>query len=142
MMIPIGLFARYANRSKLIMVIPRQQIHFTRNSDSWLFYRHQDHRVLMTIINKTLRPKLHHIKHQHIDISDEKNTKRLSFRQHEVIHYVIKGMSLNEISNILHIHEKTVSHHKRAAMRKLKLKGTTDLYHWALGYIAAPLFEE
>ncbi|HDL6961206.1 TPA: helix-turn-helix transcriptional regulator [Yersinia enterocolitica] len=96
----------------------------------------------MTIINKVLRPTLHHTKHQHIDKNDEIYTIRLSFRQHAVIHYVIKGMSLNEISNILHIHEKTVSHHKRAAMRKLKLKGITDLYHWAFGHIAVPLFEE
>ncbi|CNE49546.1 helix-turn-helix domain-containing protein [Yersinia kristensenii] len=142
MMIPIGLLSKYTNRSKLIMIMPRQPKLLTKNADSWLFYRHQPCSILLAIIDRILRPTTIQNKARHINPPDESFIEGLSSRQHEVIRYVMKGMSLNEISNILHINEKTVSHHKRAAMRKLKLKGTTDLYHWAIGNTTAPRFEE
>ncbi|MBH1931199.1 helix-turn-helix transcriptional regulator [Serratia rubidaea] len=56
----------------------------------------------------------------------------LTPRQQEVMYYVSKGMRSHEIAKHMHVHEKTVSCHKRAAMGKLHLMRTAELHNWLI----------
>ncbi|MEX3174707.1 response regulator transcription factor [Serratia quinivorans] len=56
----------------------------------------------------------------------------LTPREKEVMYYLSWGLKVRNIANNMQVHEKTISSHKRAAMRKLQLKRTTDLHLWLL----------
>lgn len=55
---------------------------------------------------------------------------RLTPRERAVILLLGDGLSPVQVADRLCISHKTVSSHKRAAMRKLRLRRTTELYHW------------
>jgi len=56
----------------------------------------------------------------------------LSPREKEVLKLVAEGASSKEIGNMLHISARTVDHHRANIMRKLDLKGTSDLIKYAI----------
>lgn len=56
----------------------------------------------------------------------------LTYREYEVMRYLFFGMNNHAISHQLNISEKTVSSHKRAAMRKLNLTQNIELNYWLL----------
>nr|WP_314266600.1 helix-turn-helix transcriptional regulator [uncultured Moellerella sp.] len=138
----LGLISQSVVNTKLIRVISRQQSCLTENVDQWIFYRHQDHSALLSMIDKILKLSKQYGAINMPETYQNIETKSLTRRQHEIIYYILKGMNLIEIAHLLNINEKTVSHHKRAAMVRLQLKGTTELYHWAFGRITSPIFEE
>ena len=58
--------------------------------------------------------------------------QQLTLREREVLQYMIKGKSLIETASVMRLKNKTVSTHKRSAMRKLNFKRNQELYHWLL----------
>ncbi|ALL40421.1 helix-turn-helix transcriptional regulator (plasmid) [Serratia marcescens] len=55
---------------------------------------------------------------------------RLSPREREVLTALLQEHPVKEVANRLKIHNKTVSHHKRNAMRKLGFQRDIELYLW------------
>ncbi|WP_129544239.1 helix-turn-helix transcriptional regulator [Serratia sp. 1D1416] len=55
---------------------------------------------------------------------------QLTLREREILRYVARGMSGACIGRILGVSEKTVSAHKRNAMRRLNLRNNQQLYRW------------
>ncbi len=56
----------------------------------------------------------------------------LTLREGEVLRYLRQGKSHEETANVMSLHVKTVSSHKRSAMRKLNFKRNQELFHWLL----------
>jgi DNA-binding NarL/FixJ family response regulator len=56
----------------------------------------------------------------------------LSEREFEVFGHLVKGKRVNEIADLLHISNKTVSTHKLNMMVKMQLNSTADLVHYAV----------
>jgi DNA-binding CsgD family transcriptional regulator len=70
------------------------------------------------------------------DIGAEKHCPQcdytsLTIRELQVIRALVLGVSQKDIPEYLQINRKTVSSHKRAAMRKLGLKCNAELYYWS-----------
>lgn len=129
---PIGLLAGNAQKSRLIILTSQQRTHLVTNYVPWVFYRHQCHNTLLLLIDTILTSS---ISNSDIPIINKHNAsplKALSPRQRQVMHYISKGMCSNAIAEKLNINKKTVSSHKRTAMEKLQLDRTADLYHWLL----------
>ncbi|MEX2940736.1 response regulator transcription factor [Serratia fonticola] len=59
-------------------------------------------------------------------------TQGLTLREGEVLRYLRQGKSHVETANVMRLHVKTVSSHKRSAMRKLNFKRNHELFHWLL----------
>lgn len=55
-----------------------------------------------------------------------------SDRELEVLRYICKGRSNEQIADILFISEKTIATHRRNIMKKAGVKKSTDLIIWAL----------
>ncbi|CAI1556019.1 LuxR C-terminal-related transcriptional regulator [Serratia proteamaculans] len=58
--------------------------------------------------------------------------RRLSPQEHRVLRLIGRGLSSVAIAHQLHLHAKTVSAHKRNAMKKLNITRNTQLLHWLL----------
>jgi DNA-binding NarL/FixJ family response regulator len=56
----------------------------------------------------------------------------LSDREMEILRYICKGRSNEQIAEILFISEKTVATHRKNIMKKAVVKKTSDLILWAL----------
>jgi len=56
----------------------------------------------------------------------------LSDREMEILRYICRGRSNEQIADILSLSEKTVATHKKNIMRKAKVKKTHDLILWAV----------
>lgn len=129
---PMGILAGRTHKSHLILLSSQQTSHQVTNYVPWVFYRHQSRGHLLTLIEQVIGASTG----DNIEAVNDKQSRHpldaLSPRQREVMSYISKGMHLRAISERLHIHEKTVSTHKRTAMRKLQLYRTTDLHHWLL----------
>ncbi|EPN2807060.1 response regulator transcription factor [Serratia marcescens] len=55
---------------------------------------------------------------------------RLSPREQQVLRNIARGLSQNRVAKVLNMAPKTVSSHKRSAMRKLGFQRNNELYHW------------
>ncbi|MEG8947768.1 response regulator transcription factor [Rosettibacter firmus] len=60
-------------------------------------------------------------------ILKKKLSENLSRREHEILFYIVDGMSNKEIARLLNISEFTVMTHRRNIMRKLNVKNTSQL---------------
>lgn len=56
----------------------------------------------------------------------------LSDRESEVLRYLRQGKTPTETARVMNLQVKTVSSHKRSAMRKLNFKRNHELFHWML----------
>ncbi|MGQ6230871.1 response regulator transcription factor [Serratia sp. IR-2025] len=54
----------------------------------------------------------------------------LTPREHQVLHSMAAEIAPAGVAKLLQLSPKTVSAHKRAAMRKLGFKYNHELYHW------------
>jgi DNA-binding CsgD family transcriptional regulator len=129
---PKGLLAGQSHKYHLIMLMSQHKTHQVTNNVPWVFYRHQSPGKLYSLIDQVTNiPTSDNIGSiKNMDII--KPLTSLSPRQMEVMSYVSKGMCPKKISENLNINKKTVSCHKRTAMRKLQLNRLTDLHHWLL----------
>ena len=64
--------------------------------------------------------------------SNEKNDKKLSSREIEIIRLFALGHSYKEIAETLYISTRTVETHKNNILKKLNLKNTIDLVKYAI----------
>jgi len=65
---------------------------------------------------------------------DENPFERLSTRELEIIELLLKGQRNRQISEDLHISEKTVSTHRSRAFEKLRVKTTAELVRLAIRF--------
>lgn len=65
-------------------------------------------------------------------MSNSKPSNSFSDREMEILRYICKGRSNEQIADILFISEKTVGTHKKNIMKKAGVKKTSDLIVWAL----------
>jgi DNA-binding NarL/FixJ family response regulator len=56
----------------------------------------------------------------------------LTFREYEIMRHLHVGMNNHAVGRLLNISEKTVSSHKRTAMRKLNISRNSELHYWLL----------
>lgn len=56
----------------------------------------------------------------------------LTFREYEIMRHLQVGMNNHAVGRLLNISEKTVSSHKRSAMRKLNISRNSELHYWLL----------
>lgn len=59
-------------------------------------------------------------------------TATLTTREQEVLRLIVKGVSLNQIAEQLHLSPKTVTTHKSNLMGKLGIRNNSDLIRYAL----------
>ena len=58
--------------------------------------------------------------------------KKITRRECEVLRHIKQGMPQKDIAKIMCLKVKTISSHKRSAMRKLNFKRNHELFHWML----------
>ncbi|ANJ92421.1 MULTISPECIES: helix-turn-helix transcriptional regulator [Serratia] len=96
-----------------------------------IFYRHQSVNVLLQLMEKKLfSPSPLPEKNL-----SEKNIflrEPLTLREHEVLCHLKQGKTPAGAATCMGITEKTISSHKRAAMKKLNFRRTNELFHWIL----------
>ncbi|MGQ7846257.1 response regulator [Granulosicoccus sp. 3-233] len=69
-----------------------------------------------------------------INGDDENPFDKLTSRESEIIHLLLRGHRNRQISNSLHISEKTVSTHRTRAFEKLQVKTTAELVRLAMRF--------
>lgn len=107
-----------------------QRIHKIINKNNTL-YRNQPISTLLTLIGKKLFSQPLSAQ-KRLPTQDFFLHKPLTRREHEVLRHLSQGKTHASTANCMGIHAKTVSTHKRAAMKKLNLKRTSELFHWML----------
>lgn len=65
-------------------------------------------------------------------LNNEQSESIFSDRELEILRYICKGRSNEQIADILFISEKTIATHRRNIMKKAKVKKSTELIVWAL----------
>ncbi|CNI19950.1 response regulator transcription factor [Yersinia mollaretii] len=134
-LVPVGLQGEGNNKSQLIMVISQQEINSVKHQTPWVFYRNQSLGTLLALVDQALKASA--IKGNKKESEKQRDISHLNIltrRQKQVIRYVSEGVCPSKIADNLQIHEKTVSSHKRSAMKRLQLNKTTDLYYWLLNH--------
>ncbi|WP_261237480.1 response regulator transcription factor [Serratia marcescens] len=96
-----------------------------------VFYRHQSVKTLLQLIEKKIflsqsLPGKHPPEEQ-VFLGEP-----LTQREHEVLCHLKQGKTHAGAANCLGIKVKTISSHKRAAMKKLNFRRTNELFHWML----------
>lgn len=56
---------------------------------------------------------------------------KLTAREYDVVRYWTSGLKTTDISQKMGISSKTISTHKRNAMKKMNIRRNIELYHWA-----------
>lgn len=99
--------------------------------DIVLISRTQSLETVLKLIDQTLLKKME--SYTLYGASDDVIKKPvLTCREYEVMNFLCSGLSNHVISLRLHLSEKTVSTHKRNAMRKLRITQNTELNYWLL----------
>ncbi|MFK3925086.1 helix-turn-helix transcriptional regulator [Serratia liquefaciens] len=97
--------------------------HISRNKSVAALLETFDRAILANVIQN---------KRNRCDVGYASRFARFSTREYEVIHYLSLGLPNILISRKLNLSEKTISQHKRNAMRKLKFKRNAELHFWLL----------
>lgn len=125
---PMGLLENHM----VIQLMSQQPFHLVADNMPLVFYRHQCSGHLSSLLDQVT----HTASNRPAQIVSEENKDdpllTLTPRQWEVIGYISLGISVYDISKRLCIGRKTVSSHKRAAMRNLRLNKITDLHNWLI----------
>lgn len=128
-----SLFTNY-KKPLCVTIITKQHPHLKHldlNVDeSKVLYRHQPVSLILQVMENCLH-SLHKPPvtfHPTLDTVNALLTKR----EFEVLHQLRKGKNPSSIARFLAIKEKTVSSHKRSAMRKLNFKRTNELLLWMI----------
>ncbi len=100
-------------------------------TQSNILYRHQSVTTVLQHIADSLRSSQPTPEKTR---QDAKLTQHepLTLREQEVLHHLKLGKTPACVASFLGIKEKTISAHKRAAMKKLNFKRTNELFHWMI----------
>ncbi|CAI1243470.1 TPA: response regulator transcription factor [Serratia fonticola] len=96
-----------------------------------ILYRHQSVSTVLHLIEDNLftqQPPLEDTQH----IAEVCLHEPLTRREQEVLRHLKQGKTHASVASCMGIKEKTISSHKRAAMKKLNFKRTSELFHWML----------
>ncbi|MDY7605645.1 helix-turn-helix transcriptional regulator [Serratia marcescens] len=96
-----------------------------------ILYRHQSVSCVLQLVANTLLSPLPPPDKKLKTVKSVLH-KQLTPREQEVLHQLKQGKTPASVASFLGIKEKTISSHKRAAMRKLNFKRTNELFHWML----------
>ncbi|MGO4745809.1 helix-turn-helix domain-containing protein [Serratia quinivorans] len=88
--------------------------------------------ALFETIDRVIFTKVIQNKRNRYNVDNASRFAQFSSREYEVIHYLSLGLPNISISRKLKISEKTISQHKRNAMRKLNFKRNAELHFWLL----------
>lgn len=96
-----------------------------------ILYRHQSVSTVLQLIENIL------LSQQPTPEDTQKTVKvclhePLTRREQEVLHHLKQGKAHASVARCMGIKEKTISSHKRAAMKKLNFRRTSELFHWML----------
>lgn len=121
------------NRSKILVVIAKENQHHFQRCAEWVFYRHQGRDIL----DKLLDNMFHFASAQRLVKSElyEQGVgelKKLTYRQQQVLYHFATGEDPHAIAQTLNMDYKTVSQHKRRIMARLGLPNNAHLYRWLL----------
>lgn len=106
--------------------------HLYRNVDkSNLLYRHQSVSLILQLMENIL------LSLQRTSVKTQSNSENLQHlpltqREREVLHQLKQGKTPACVATCLGIKVKTISSHKRSAMKKLNFKRTSELLHWMI----------
>ncbi|EMH4104637.1 helix-turn-helix transcriptional regulator [Serratia marcescens] len=96
-----------------------------------ILYRHQSVSLILQLMENVLL-SLQKTSEKTQSTSENLQHLALTQREREVLHQLKQGKTPACVASFLGIKEKTISSHKRAAMRKLNFKRTNELFHWML----------
>ena len=106
--------------------------HLYRNVEkNNVFYRHQSVNNLLQLIEKKIFSS-QQLPETHPSEQEVFLREPLTLREHEVLCHLKQGKTHASAANCLGIKVKTISSHKRAAMKKLNFRRTNELFHWML----------
>ncbi len=106
--------------------------HLYRNVDkSNILYRHQSVSLIQQLLGNVLI-SLQKAPAKSPPISTTLLHAPLTPREREVLYQLLQGKTHACVARLLGIKEKTISSHKRTAMKKLNFKRTNELFHWML----------
>ncbi|MGF6188954.1 response regulator transcription factor [Serratia sp. 2723] len=123
------------NPTLYFAIADRKDVHlqhlYSGVTESNILYRHQSVSAVLQLIEDTL------LSQQPQPENTQQTTKvglpePLTPREQEVLHYLRQGKRHACVASCMGIHEKTISSHKRAAMKKLNFRRTSELFHWML----------
>ncbi|HEJ8024887.1 TPA: response regulator transcription factor [Serratia liquefaciens] len=94
--------------------------------------RNKSVEALFEAIERVIFSKIIQNKRNRCSFNNASRLAKFSTREYEVIHYLSLGLPNISISRKLNLSEKTISQHKRNAMRKLNFKRNAELHFWLL----------
>lgn len=126
------------NSNNMYHNMPQKNVLLTSNLNlvtvprgiGWFFHRSHTQRDLLELTDVILDIKYSDVDKYDISQSVSSSMERLTKREEQVIILISKGISHARISKIMNIKTKTVSSHKRNAMKKFNLSNTIDLHFW------------
>lgn len=95
-------------------------------------YRNKSVEALFETIERVIFSRIIQNKINRCNFNNSSRFAKFSTREYEVIHYLSLGLPNISISRKLNLSEKTISQHKRNAMRKLNFKRNAELHFWLL----------
>ncbi|MEB6380868.1 response regulator transcription factor [Leclercia adecarboxylata] len=98
-------------------------------ASAWLS-RHADEKTLNQALKAVVQDEIY-VEHSLMSAlfhGGKMPRETLSLREHEVLRYICRGLSLTDIARRMHLSIKTVSAHKLRAMEKLGVNNTCQLY--------------
>ncbi len=96
-----------------------------------ILYRHQPVALIFQCIESTIFPQL--LSNEQARPSAELFIHEpLTPREHEVLFHLKQGKTPAGAAISMGVKVKTISSHKRAAMKKLNFRRTNELFHWML----------
>lgn len=96
-----------------------------------ILYRHQSVSTILQLIENTLYS-------QQLPPEEMQQTAKICLhepltpREQEVLFHLKQGKAHASVASCMGIKEKTISSHKRSAMKKLNFRRTSELFHWML----------
>lgn len=96
-----------------------------------ILYRHQPVTTILQHVERHDFSKLFEIQKM-LPTSGLPIHKPLTQREYEVLFHLKQGKTPACAAICIGVNEKTISAHKRAAMRKLNFRRTNELFHWML----------
>lgn len=132
---PRGQYHADSSKSHYFAIVDNRDFHlqhlYRHVEKNNVFYRHQPVNTLLQLIEKKLfSPQ--ELPETHLSEQEIFPGEPLTLREHEVLCHLVQGKTHACAANCLGIKVKTISSHKRAAMKKLNFRRTNELFHWML----------
>ncbi|MBL5906302.1 helix-turn-helix transcriptional regulator [Serratia fonticola] len=119
-----GVYYRYLHSTAKPLVFAicdkNEKCHVRKDG---ILYRHQSMNLVLNMVEQARS-----IDHQ----SSCSASQTITHREYEVLGYLQQGRSLTEVAYYMNLSVKTVSAHKRSAMKRLNFRRNSELLYWML----------